>query len=677
MRPLLSSHNESSQGELSRHEKRPRITGRAIFLSLMLAVFFGRISPLIDYKLSNTYLGASHLPPGALAALLILIAFNGALYFLAPRLAPHLRLAREELLTVFITGLFSCLVPGRGGENFFVSVIVGPFYYATPENRWMQFLAPHLQPWFTPALKPGGGYDSKLVEAFFNGGTTVPWSFWLIPLLCWSVFIFALYVMLACLAVMLRAQWAEHEALAFPLLRLPLEMTDSAAKLPFFRNSLTWIGFGIAVGIQLLNGLNYYFPEVPNVPLLLDSSPYFSEPPLNQVGPLVFRVLPIAVGISYLLNSEIALSFWVFYLLHKSEYVIAYQLGFPPAALPEPIWTRGFSKAFISFQQIGAFWTYALIVLWIARAHLLHVVKRAFDRVPARANEAIEPLSYPVAFWGFVVASLFVLGWTIAAGVHPLLALAMWMTYFVIVVCLTRVVVEGGFLYINHGWSPLLPLANLFGTGAAWFAPHSAVPAALIQGATMIDLKGLILPSFLQGFKLAHDQNIPLRPLLFLIAACIAISFLVGISTSLRLAYETGGLQMNSWFAKVGVQDPARNAKELLGGAQPALAANWFWLGVGSLVTWLLFMARARFAWFPLHPLGYLMWSPYVMYAMWFSIFLGWLAKMLILRFGGGETYRRLMPLFLGLALGDVSMMLFWNAVDLWQGRTGHQLMPG
>jgi hypothetical protein len=147
------------------------------------------------------------------------------------------------------------------------------------------------------------------------------------------------------------------------LLKLPLEMTEDVdragdgERVPFFRNSLTWIGFGIAVFIQVLNGLNFYFPDVPQFPLMIDSGRYFSEPPLNQVGPMVFRVLPIAVGVSYLLSTELALSFWLFYLLHKVEYVVAYQLGFPPAALPEPVWTRGFSKAFVSFQQIGAFFT--------------------------------------------------------------------------------------------------------------------------------------------------------------------------------------------------------------------------------------------------------------------------------------------------------------------------------
>ena len=54
----------------------------------------------------------------------------------------------------------------------------------------------------------------------------IPWGAWLVPLLAWGSLIFASYIILGCLSVMLRAQWAEREALAFPLLRLPLEMTE-------------------------------------------------------------------------------------------------------------------------------------------------------------------------------------------------------------------------------------------------------------------------------------------------------------------------------------------------------------------------------------------------------------------------------------------------------------------
>lgn len=62
---------------------------------------------------------------------------------------------------------------------------------------------------------------------------------------------------------------------------------------------------------------------------------------------------------------------------------------------------------------------------------------------------------------------------------------------------------------------------------------------------------------------------------------------------------------------------------------------------------------------------------------VWFSIFLGWGCKVLITRFGGVDTYRKTMPVFLGLALGDIAMILFWLLIDGWQGRMGHHLTPG
>jgi hypothetical protein len=90
-----------------------------------------------------------------------------------------------------------------------------------------------------------------------------------------------------------------------------------------------------------------------------------------------------------------------------------------------------------------------------------------------------------------------------------------------------------------------------------------------------------------------------------------------------------------------------------------------------------MMMARSRFLWFPLHPIGYLMCLTYPLNRLWFSIFLGWLGKTVISRFGGSDSYRNVRPLFLGLILGDLVMMLLWLAIDGWQGQLKHQLMPG
>jgi hypothetical protein len=50
---------------------------------------------------------------------------------------------------------------------------------------------------------------------------------------------------------------------------------------------------------------------------------------------------------------------------------------------------------------------------------------------------------------------------------------------------------------------------------------------------------------------------------------------------------------------------------------------------------------------------------------MWFSIFLGWLCKVTIVRFGGGSFYQNAKPFFLGLIVGDSVAAGFWLVLDV------------
>ena len=89
-----------------------------------------------------------------------------------------------------------------------------------------------------------------------------------------------------------------------------------------------------------------------------------------------------------------------------------------------------------------------------------------------------------------------------------------------------------------------------------------------------------------------------------------------------------------------------------------------------------LMLLRARFSWFPLHPIGFLISVTWAMEQLWFSVFVGWSCKILITKFGGNTSYRKATPLFLGFVLGDVASILFWICVDGYTGRTGHHLTP-
>ncbi|HEX8834368.1 MAG TPA: DUF6785 family protein, partial [Abditibacteriaceae bacterium] len=107
----------TSRGENTVSETASRelgVTRRVVVLCLALAVFFGYVIPIIDVKLQNSFLGAQHLPAGAIAVLLVmLLIVQPILRFFSRRQM----LSRNEILTVYISCLFSCLVPGHGAET--------------------------------------------------------------------------------------------------------------------------------------------------------------------------------------------------------------------------------------------------------------------------------------------------------------------------------------------------------------------------------------------------------------------------------------------------------------------------------------------------------------------------------------------------------------------------------
>jgi hypothetical protein len=654
------------------------ITRRVVVLSILLAVLFGYIIPYIDAYFSDTFLGAAHLPPGAIGALLILfLVVNPLLKVLSGRLAFH----RNELLTIYSTCLFSCLIPGHGSETFFVPTLVAPFYFASPENKWMGFMQPYLKPWLTPALTADGHVNTKLVDGWFLGAAHIPWAAWIIPLLAWTAMILASYIMLGCLSIMLRAQWAEREALAFPLLKLPIAMTEDTGGAPgfagrLFANKVMWIGFFIAVFIELLNGLNRYFPDIPTMPLQITGS-FFTENPWNQLGLYFPKIWIVVVGITYLLTGEVSFSLWFFFLFIKFQLLLAYYCGLQPGSLPKMLGQTGGAHLFTGFQQFGAYIGFAGLTLWSAREHLMHITRRAFGRVRATSGESAEALSYPAAFWGFVLALFFLIGWSVAAGIAPLVAIVLWILYLVLAITLTRIVIECGLLFVQQGWTSTNTIAMLGGSGpGTWLSAASIVPANMLQLSMFTDLRAFLMPSFVQSLKLASDRKIEMRKMLALISVVILIGLGMGIWMNVRLGYEYGGLQLNSWFAQSGAQLPASYSSTLIHATQPVGWGNWFWLGIGVAETIAITAARNYFLWFPLHPIGLLMCLTYPMNQMWFSIFLGWLAKTLISRFGGNESYQKLIPFFLGLILGDVAMMLFWLAINVYTGVMKYNLMP-
>ena len=58
--------------------------------------------------------------------------------------------SRSEFLVALALGLLGSILPTAGLTGFFLGIIASPYYFATPENGWAEYLHPHLPAWFAP-----------------------------------------------------------------------------------------------------------------------------------------------------------------------------------------------------------------------------------------------------------------------------------------------------------------------------------------------------------------------------------------------------------------------------------------------------------------------------------------------------------------------------------------------
>jgi hypothetical protein len=107
---------------------------------------------------------------------------------------------------------------------------------------------------------------------------------------------------------------------------------------------------------------------------------------------------------------------------------------------------------------------------------------------------------------------------------------------------------------------------------------------------------------------------------------------------------------------------------------EPATPLAFLTMGAGAASMWALTFAHRTYAWWPLHPIGYLMGASWPMINFWFPVFLGWLIKTAVLSLGGHKVYRRLLPGFLGLVLAEFLSAGLWVVIDLLAGMRGHEI---
>jgi hypothetical protein len=165
------------------------------------------------------------------------------------RLSPGLALKRSELIIVYVMLTISSSVVAYDTLQVLIPSITHAFWFANPTNHWDQVYS-EAPRWLVVS-------DPRVLEGYYSGSSTMyQWpiiSAWLTPAAWWTGFTVVLVFVMICMSVLVRQQWADREHLTFPIIQLPMVLTEPAT--PLWGNALLWIGFAAAGALDPDAGL--------------------------------------------------------------------------------------------------------------------------------------------------------------------------------------------------------------------------------------------------------------------------------------------------------------------------------------------------------------------------------------------------------------------------------------
>ena len=582
------------------------------------------------------------------------------------RISTKIGLSQAEILTIYVMLCVVSSLCSHDMMEILVTILGHPFRFATPENEWRELFAKQLPAWLTVS-------DEKALHNYYEGNSTLyiehHLATWLQPAGWWIVFIFVLMTVMLCINILLRVQWTERERLTYPIIQLPLEMVNPESN--FFRRRMVWFGFSVAAAISILNLLNSIFPEVPYLPVKRQSiHQYFTTRPWNAMGGVKISFYPFAIGIAFLIPLDLLFSCWVFYWLYKIELMIGRIVGF-----------RGIPRfPYANEQAFGTYIGLLAFALWAGRSHFKAIIVHLSQGIglldsKRQVDDSNEPIPYRLAFFGILIGCVFLGIFSYQIGMSLWVIPLFFGLYFLLAIMIARVRAELGFLVHDlHNIDPHSVLVTALGT-------HRLGDGSLIGFSLYMFFNRAYrahpMPQLLEALKITQTQSISSRRMALAILIATSVGSVVIFWLLLDSYYRHGA---ESGYYETWALGFGRGVYRQLEGwltfpRAPDLTGVGF-MGVGFLLTALMMVVRAKFLWWALHPLGYAMANSWGMYNLWCCLLVAWFLKAIVLKHGGLQSYRRAIPFFLGIALGDYVLGSIWSIASIATNTPLYQFWP-
>ncbi len=498
----------------------------------------------------------------------------------------------------------------------------------------------------------------------------VPWYAWGRTLACfWIPLILAMSFSVIGLSLVVHKQWSTHEHLPYPIIQFASSLLpgEGEARGGVFRNRLFWIGAGVVFALHVNNYAYTWWPQqLVQMPLQFDFTslrPFL--PNLVRGGDnwlLNPKIFFTAVAFAYFVSTEVSLSLGIAPFVYATiagvfaGYGIAFGGGWYSGSIERSL-------------HAGAYFAMFLFLAYTGRHWFTQVFRKA---IGLASTEEIEPS----AVWGarvFMAGAFLFVVILMTVGLAWQWALLYTCGVLIVFIVMSRVVAETGAFFIHPYTLPGAVLVTFL--GAKVVGPQAMLIMFFVSSILLMDPREAVMPFMVHGLKLIEGRKISYSRTAAWGGAAVVVGLAVAVPVVLYLQYSMGGKATGDGWTLYAVPKSAMNAvvgakqrlvaqgaleqagdMGLFGGLG-SISPSWpsvagFLVAVGLVLAFSA--ARIRFAWWPLHPVLFLILGTWQSRTLAASFLVGWFIKTIVTKYGGATTYLRLKPLMIGIIAGDI-----------------------
>ncbi|MEM7625221.1 MAG: DUF6785 family protein [Planctomycetota bacterium] len=660
-----------------------------LILGLVLALWISVFTLFNDAYLEQPLMTGNLMPTSVYgpAVLMVLVACGFSVRGLTRRQI----FGRRDLVAMVLIASAACAWPGTNYLRTFVGSTGNVANLAKTQDQWRDAdVMKHLP----SGVLLADGHDTPGVTDGLTLGAenpddydpaNVPWGAWWPVLRLWGGVALLLGLAGVCLGLIVHPQWARYEKLPYPLVRFVEELSrpgepnpergDPGRRPAILRNKLFWLGLGGVALIHLLNGLWAWNIHIVRIPLEYDFTPlkalfpHASRAPGNdeQFQPAIyFSVIAFVFFIRGDVSFSVGFSNFLWLMLGAAFLSRGQTLGNNPLETDSGTLLRA-----------GAYLGFAGMILYLGRRYYLSVAAGAIG-----LNRSAE---FRGSAWAARAMTLCLAGavWLLAAyaGLDWRLGVVAVLLVLIIVLIMARLSAETGMFYLEPNWMPLVVVSALLGfegLGPTTFLVV-ALFSTIIAGAPREPLMGYVT----NGLQLAErvGGRKKLGGVGLGMAGVAVVTLGLAVLATLVLSH-TRGLSAKDpwgtrWHAALPFDALARRLSDAvargdIGGVTSAANAGHFaaatpdigalgWLALGAALVVGCAFARLRLAWWPIHPVLFLVLGSSPAIRVGWSFLIGWAIRQLIVRLGGVKAFHAALPLAVGAIAGELLAALGWQ----------------